>query len=175
MAQFLFTNNATSTLAAPITAVATTASLAPGTGVLFPAPGANQQFALTLFNSATPTLSEIVYVTEMEGDTIVVMLRGQEGTTPQSWLTGASAQLLLTAGALSALGLVATQPLPLASFAFLNLPVAASFAPGTQAFCANGRNPGEGAGLGTGTPVFVKLISNVATWCAIWSGQAVAI
>ena len=118
-------------------------------------------------------------MTELSGDTIVAMLRGQEGTTPQAWPLGSSAQALLTAGALaslvSGLNALTTQPLPVASYAYASLPAATGYAPGTQAFCTNGLNPGEAAGHGTGCPVFVKLVESVATWCAVWSGLAVGV
>lgn len=178
--EFLFANNATSTLAAALASSATTVALAPGTGVLFPAPADGQFFALTLISATTPTgPTEVVYVTELSGDTIVSMLRGQEGTTAQAWSLGDSAQALLTAGALSALAsdlnVLATAPLPIASYTYAGLPAAMGYAPGTQAFCANGLNPGEAAGHGTGCPVFVKLVASVATWCAVWSGLAVEV
>lgn len=66
-----------------------------------------------------------------------------------------------------------SQPLQKSSFAFSALPSATSFAVGAEAFCTNGRNNGEGAGAGTGCPVFVKSISGTNTWCAVWSGVAV--
>ena len=59
------------------------------------------------------------------------------------------------------------------SYAVASLPAASGYNLGTFAFASNGRNTGEGAGSGTGTPVFVKNISSVHTWCAIWSGVAV--
>jgi hypothetical protein len=87
MAIFLFTNNAASTLAAAIGPASTTIQLATGTGVLFPAPAAGQQFALTLNDLATRTAFEVVYCTARSGDTLTV-LRGQEGTTALSWVIG---------------------------------------------------------------------------------------
>jgi len=59
------------------------------------------------------------------------------------------------------------------SFTVASLPAASGYNLGTHAFASNGRNTGEGAGNGTGTPVFVKNITSVHTWCAIWSGVAV--
>jgi len=176
--EFLFANNASSTLAAPLSATATTATLAPGTGILFPMPAYGQLFALTFVSALTPTLTEIVYVTEMSGDTIVSMLRAQEGTAALAWNMGDLAQAMLTAGALndlfSAVEDIAALPLPVASYAYSALPAATGFAPGTQAFCSNGLNPGETAGHGTGCPVFVKLVGAVPTWCSIWAGISVA-
>jgi len=175
--QVLLTNNASSTLAAPLLAAATTVALAPGTGILFPSPTPGQYFPLTFIDAATQTLREIVYVTELAGDTIAVMERGQEGTTPQNWQLGDYAQLLLTAGVLMSivddLNDVSLDPLPIAGYLYAALPAAAGFAPGTQAFCSNGLNPNETTGHGTGCPVFVKAVAGVNTWCAIWSGVAV--
>lgn len=59
------------------------------------------------------------------------------------------------------------------TYTVAGLPAASGYALGTFAFASNGRNTGEGGGSGTGTPVFVKNISSVHTWCAIWSGVAV--
>jgi len=175
--EFLFANNASSTLAAPLSAASTTATLAPGTGILFPMPTGGQLFALTFVSALTPGLSEIVYVTEMAGDTIVSMLRAQEGTAAVAWSIGDFAQAMLTAGVLndlfSAVEDLTALPLPVASYAYSALPAATGFAPGTQAFCSNGLNPGETAGHGTGCPVFVKMIGTTPTWCAIWSGVEV--
>ncbi len=66
-------------------------------------------------------------------------------------------------------------PLGHAGYASASLPAAANFPVGAQTFCTNGRNTGEGAGAGTGCPVFVKSISGTNTWCAVWSGVAVTV
>lgn len=97
---FVFTNNAQTTLAAPITNSATVVNLATGTGSLFPSPGAGQQFTLTLNDAATGLIYEICYCTGRSGDTCTVV-RGQEGTTPVAWLAGDSAYNLYTAGTAS--------------------------------------------------------------------------
>ena len=172
----LFSNNATSTLAAPVTSSATTAVLAPGTGELVPSPSDGQYFPLTFMDAATQTLREIVYVTGLSGDTITAMTRGQEGTTAQAYALGDYAQALITAGTLSAivtyLNSASTAPTP-ASYVFSALPAASGLSVGAMAFCADGCNIGETSGNGTGTLVNVKSISDVNTWCAIWSGIAV--
>jgi len=173
----LFANNATSTLAEPITASATTATLAAGTGALFPNPTSGEYFVLTFLDAATQTIREIVWVTGISGDTITAMTRGQEGTTPTAYLAGDYAQSLITAGSLQKISNV-TQgitPLPVVGYEFASLPAASGYAVGTQAFCENGRNTGETAGNGTGTPVFVKSVSGTNVWCAIWSGVAVTV
>ncbi len=93
---FLFANNAQSTLAAPITNVATTLTLAAGGGALFPNPSAGQQFTLTLNDAATGDVYEIMYCTARSSDTLTVT-RGQEGTAAVAWLAGDLAANFLTA------------------------------------------------------------------------------
>src|ERR1700721_667640 len=94
-------NNASSTLAAPISNSATSVSLAVGTGALFPNPSAGQQFPLTFNDAATGLLTEIVYCTSRTGDTLTIV-RAQEGTTAQAWLAGGLAAHLITEGLLAA-------------------------------------------------------------------------
>lgn len=99
---FIWTNNASSTLAGPITPSATLLSLASGTGALFPNPSAGEQFGLTLTDAATGLLTEIMYCTARSGDDCTVV-RAQEGTSAQSWIAGDVAANLLTAAQLAAL------------------------------------------------------------------------
>ncbi len=98
---FLFENNASTTLAAPISAVAVAVSLAAGTGAEFPNPSVGQEFALTFNDAATGLLTEIVYCTARTGD-VLTIVRAQEGTVAQSWLAGDLAASLITAGNLAA-------------------------------------------------------------------------
>lgn len=100
MAKFLFSNNAQTTLAAPVNPSQTVITVASGAGANFPNPVANQQFALTLASVANPAATEIVYVTGVTGDTFTV-LRAQENTIAQSWSFGDFAANLLTAGVAS--------------------------------------------------------------------------
>lgn len=100
MTTLLFSNNATSTLAAPVSAGATTITLASGTGALFPAPVSGQAFMLTLTDAATGLLTEIVQVTGRTSD-ILTVVRAQEGTTALTWSAGDIAANLLTAGTTS--------------------------------------------------------------------------
>lgn len=93
----LAANNANSTLAGPISNVATTANLAAGSGALFPNPSANEYFTLTFIDQATGNNTEIVYVTSRSGDA-VTMIRAQEGTTGQNWLAGDFANNFITSG-----------------------------------------------------------------------------
>jgi hypothetical protein len=99
----LFANNAGSVLATALSSTATSAVLSPGTGSLFPQPTGGQYFLLTLISQSNPAIREIVKVTSMSGDTIAVMVRAQEGTTALNWNVGDFAQLLITAGGLTAI------------------------------------------------------------------------
>lgn len=94
----LFANNAQTTLAGNISAVATTANLQSGAGALFPDPGANQYFLMTFVDALTGTVNEIVKVTGIAGDTITSMVRGQEGTEALPWLANDIAANFMTAG-----------------------------------------------------------------------------
>jgi hypothetical protein len=78
-------NNAYGTLAANITAAATTITLTAGQGARFPALGANEWAWATLSNAADT--KEIVKITARAGDTLTVV-RGQDGTTANAYLTG---------------------------------------------------------------------------------------
>lgn len=94
---FLFANNASTVLAAPISAGATSLTVASGTGSLFPIPGSNL-YAITLNDAATREVFEIIYVQSRSGDTMSNLLRGQEGTTAVSWLAGDYCAQFITAG-----------------------------------------------------------------------------
>ncbi len=93
----LFSNNAATTLATNISSVATTVNLAAGAGALFPNPTTGQAFTLTMLDAGTQTKTEVMLCTAKSGDTLTVV-RGQEGTTAQSWLAGDYAKNVLTAG-----------------------------------------------------------------------------
>jgi hypothetical protein len=93
--EILFTNNATTTLALPVSVGQTSVNLAAGAGALFPSPTGGDFFTLTLTNSGG-TLREITFCTARTGDT-VTLTRGQEGTTALAWNAGDLAQNLLTA------------------------------------------------------------------------------
>lgn len=99
---FIFANNASSTLAGPISNSATALNLASGQGALFPNPSAGQQFSMTLVDEATGLINEIVYCTARSGDTCTVV-RAQEGTVAQAWFAGDVAAALVTAGQMAAM------------------------------------------------------------------------
>ncbi len=103
MATQLFANNASSTLASGITAVATSATLATGQGAMFPTPTGGDWFLLTLTQPTGPESSwEIVKVTARTADTLTIV-RAQEGTTAVAWDT-AKVEHRLTAGSMPAAG-----------------------------------------------------------------------
>jgi hypothetical protein len=102
MSIILFSNNAATTLAGPISNSSLTANLAAGSGTLFPNPGADQHFVMTFQSASNPVNDEIVWVTAIVGDTITI-LRGQEGTTAQAWQANDIASNFVTAGQMSSL------------------------------------------------------------------------
>lgn len=104
---FIFTDNANTTLAAPISSGAVSLTVQSGAGALFPNPSAGQQFALTLNDAATGLDYEIMYCTARVGDTMTVV-RAQEGTTAQNWLAGDIAFHGPTAGQMNAMLQTAT-------------------------------------------------------------------
>ncbi len=96
----LSANNASTVLSAGISASATTLTVNTGTGGLFPSPVSGTSFfKLTLVDSATGTLTEIVHVTARTGDTMTIV-RGQEGTTNRLWSANDIAANMMTAGTL---------------------------------------------------------------------------
>lgn len=84
-----FANNASTTLGSAVSNVATTITVATGSGALFPAISGGQFFHATMFSagSSTGLPNEIVKVTARAGDTMTVV-RGQEGTSASAWSVG---------------------------------------------------------------------------------------
>jgi hypothetical protein len=79
----LAANNAQSVITSGINASATSLTVSTGAGALFPLPVAGvSYFKLTLTDSATEQLNEIVHVTARSGDTFTIV-RGQEGDSPR--------------------------------------------------------------------------------------------
>jgi hypothetical protein len=97
----LFANNASSTLAGPISSSAVTANLATGTGALFPAPTGGDYFVMTFVAASNPLVFEVVHCTARVGDTVTIV-RGQEDTSAADWATNDIAAMLITAGCLEA-------------------------------------------------------------------------
>jgi hypothetical protein len=99
MAQ-LFANNASSSLAQPINASATSITLQSGTGARFPnaSVDSGHYFLLTIYNlvNGVDADIEIVRVVNRTNDTLTVV-RAQESTTARSYLAGSKVQLRLTA------------------------------------------------------------------------------
>ena len=96
---FLFANNINTTLAAAATSTQTTFSLTSTVGIPTTIPSGDY-FAMTLNDAATRSVFEVVYVTAVSGSNVTV-LRGQEGTTANSWLSGDYIYGALTAGEIS--------------------------------------------------------------------------
>ena len=99
MAQPLFTNNAATTLASSITNVATTLTVASGTGALFPSPTGSNYSYVTLINAAG-TVLEIVKLTARSTDTLTIT-RAQEGTIASAFSTGDKVELRVTAAGMT--------------------------------------------------------------------------
>ena len=112
---FLFANNINTTLAAAATSTQTTLSLTSTVGIPTTIPSGDY-FAMTLNDAATRSIFEVVYVTAVSGSNVTV-LRGQEGTTANSWLSGDYIYGALTAGEISDFAFVSgseTQPFAVA-------------------------------------------------------------
>lgn len=91
----IFSNHATTTLAADITASSTTLSCQSGDGALFPAPSTAEEYFMCTLEDPSGNI-EIVKCTSRTDDTFEV-LRGQEGTTALGFVTGTVLDHRLTA------------------------------------------------------------------------------
>ena len=92
----LFANNASTTLAAQLTAGATSASLTSGSS--FPSPSGGDVFYATLTQgSGAETSWEIVKCTARSTNTLTIV-RAQEGTSDVTWAAGSKIEIRLTAG-----------------------------------------------------------------------------
>lgn len=99
--KYIFSNNASTTLAESISATATVINLASGKGDLFPSPTTDEAFPITLVDAATGLTNEICYCTARSGDALTVT-RGQENTTATAWSAGDTAANYITAGTINA-------------------------------------------------------------------------
>jgi hypothetical protein len=95
-----FTNNATTTLASGINSSVTSLSVSSGTGTKFPTLSGSDVFYATIANTAGTV--EIVKVTARSTDTFTIV-RGQDGTSAATWLTGDKVELRPTAAGLAAM------------------------------------------------------------------------
>jgi hypothetical protein len=100
MSRPLFTNNAATNLAEPITPLSTILQVTAGTGGYFPQPSIGDYFMLTLVQANNPAVSEIVECIGRSGD-ILTVVRGQEGTTPQTFNLSDNVELRITASSLN--------------------------------------------------------------------------
>jgi microcystin-dependent protein len=100
---FVFSNLARSSLAGAISTTDPALSVQAGGGSQFPNPAVGQQFALTITDAATGLLKEIVYCTKRTGDTMSVIVRGQEGYPALNWNPGDPIANLWTAGQAAAM------------------------------------------------------------------------
>jgi hypothetical protein len=98
----LTSNFAKTVLASPINASATTITLFPGVGALFPNPSGGNYFRILITDAATSSYNEIVFCTARSGD-VLTITRAQEGTSARSWLAGDIIENVMTAGAFSEL------------------------------------------------------------------------
>lgn len=99
----LAANNAQTVLAAGISSSATSITVNTGTGALFPAPvSGTSYFKLTLVDSATGSLTEIVHVTARAGDVMTIQ-RAQEGTVARAWSANDLVANMMTAGSFALL------------------------------------------------------------------------
>jgi len=94
----LVKNNAFSTLASGISDVATSITLAAGTGSRFPAAGGADYFYVTLIDTSNQL--EVVKVTARSTDTLTVV-RGQDGTTARAYSSSDRIELRVTAALLA--------------------------------------------------------------------------
>lgn len=94
--EYLFSNNATTTLAQSVSSTATVLNVASGTGSMFPSPAQGQAFAVTLVDAATGLTNEICYCTSRSGDQLTVT-RGREGTNATAWNAGDTCANYITA------------------------------------------------------------------------------
>lgn len=102
MTRRLYTNNATSTLAAGISSSVTTLSLVPGGGSAFPNPGAGYEFTATLVSAGNSAIREVILCTARSGDVLTTIVRDQEGTGPLAWSAGDILTQLPTAADMAA-------------------------------------------------------------------------
>ncbi len=97
MANFIFANNVSTSLASSVTSGATSITLT--STAHLPTIPAGSYLAITLNDAATKSNFEIVYATARSG-AILTVLRGQDGTSALAWLAGDLVYGAVTAGEL---------------------------------------------------------------------------
>jgi hypothetical protein len=86
MASFVYSNNFSTTLAVAITSTTQTTVTLSSDAQVPTIPGGSY-WAVTMNDAATGLVYEIMYATAASG-AVLTVLRGQEGTTAQTWLAG---------------------------------------------------------------------------------------
>lgn len=122
MTVFTFADNVNTTLASPVSSSATSFTLA-STAHLPTSIPTGEYLVITFNDAATRGSFEVIYVGAISGATCSSLLRGQEGTTALSWLTGDFAYNGPTAGQMANI---------------LQLPQATGRLLGVQTFLASG-------------------------------------
>lgn len=97
MAQ-IFSNNATSTLSAPINAAATTLLIQPGHGSRFPVVSGSDYSYCTL-EDASGNIEIVKVVAHLANSQSMMVERAQQGTTARSWAIGDLFEMRFTAAA----------------------------------------------------------------------------
>lgn len=100
MTDFLLSNFGQAVLVDPVLAGDTTFLIDSELADRFPTPGADQAFAITLWDGNPETPQEISYVTSNVAGVLTV-LRAQEGTAAGNWLAGTQIRHSITAGSIS--------------------------------------------------------------------------
>jgi len=180
-----FTNNASTTLASGITAIATSLTVATGAGALFPTPSGAAFFYCTLQNVAG-TLREIVKVTARTTDTFTIV-RAQDGTSGQIFSTSDKVELRVTAADLNNFGQLDTGNTWATGQTFV-APVLGTPASGTLTNCTfptlNQNTSGTAAGLsatlavgsgGTGQTSLASVTVGNATVSGSTTGNAATV
>lgn len=114
----LYANNASTTIAANIGSTDTSISVANGSS--FPSPGTGQYFMATIDYSG---VREVIKVLSVSGNTFTSVVRGQEGTTAQTWPLGAVIENRATAGTLGSYARLVDRFDEVASVDLLSIPV----------------------------------------------------
>jgi hypothetical protein len=98
---FIYCNNLSTTLSAPISSTATTIPLSSSAQV--PAFSTGDVLAVTMNDAATGSVFEVIYATGASGGNLTGCTRGEEGTTAVSWLANDRIYAAVTAAELAQL------------------------------------------------------------------------